>query len=404
MAPNATEGLAALRKYEPEIVLLDMRLPDVHGIEVLKEIVQHSPSLPVVVISAYADFQTAIDAMKNGAREFLLKPVQLDLLAHTLRKVRETLALRRRVSDLSSQLRERYLSSSLLGDSQPMREVYAKISKVVDSNVNVLVRGESGTGKELVARAVHFNGPRSAGPFVAINLAAVPATLIESELFGHEKGAFTGAITRRRGKFEEAKGGTLFLDEIGDLAPASQAKLLRVLQERTIYRLGGGEAISIDVRVIAATHRNLETMIASGEFREDLYFRLNVFPIVLPPLRDRSGDIDILAATFIKRGAEREKKKIVAISPDAMERLRRAPWPGNIRELENAIDLAVVNCEGDTIRIEDLPPTLPVVGRSAVTETRPAVASAQVAAAESALPIESLAQTERRAIEKVILQ
>jgi len=354
---TAESGEQALRLMEDsdlDLVLTDMKMPRMDGIELLSRIKEVQPHLPVIMMTAFATVDKAVEAMKKGAFDYITKPFENEELMLTIRKALDMNRLVRENRELTKALRERYGFGNIIGKSKSMLNIYRVIEKVSETRANVLITGESGTGKELIARAIHFNSPRSKGPFVAVNCSALAETLLESELFGHEKGAFTGAHATRKGRFELSSGGTLFLDEIGEMSPNLQAKLLRVLQERTIERVGGSETIAVDVRVIAATNRDLKQEVTAGRFRDDLFYRLNVVHIHLPPLRDRPDDLPALAAHFIKKFSQENKRPDLKISPAALRRIYAYSWPGNVRELENAIERAVILCSGDTIEPEDL--------------------------------------------------
>jgi DNA-binding NtrC family response regulator len=349
---SGEEALQRLAVERPDVVLLDVKLPGMEGLEILQRIKALDRAVPVILLTAYGTTETAITAMKLGAYDYLLKPVDIATLRGLIMK-----ALRLR--DLAGQvdtppLPEAVQGSSLLGQSPAMQDLYKMIGRVAPTDMTVLLSGESGTGKELVARAIHQHSLRAEGPWVALNCAAIPELLLESELFGHEKGAFTGAAERKLGSFQEASGGTLFLDEAGELPPRVQAKLLRALQEREIRRLGGRESIAIDVRIIAATNKNLEAAIARGEFREDLYYRLNVVHLHLPPLRARREDIPLLARYFLMRYSRDLEHSVGGFAPDALDALLTHPWPGNVRELENTIQHALMACRGYLITRDDL--------------------------------------------------
>jgi len=374
-ASNGEACLKMVREEAPDLVLLDIQMPGIDGIETLRRIKEEDPKLPVVMLSAHGTVERAVTSMKLGAHDFVEKPFAIDRLLVTVKNVLMASSLEREVDRLKSELKERYQFANVIGASGVMQEVFRSVEKVIDSNVTVLLQGESGTGKELIARAIHYEGRRSSKPFVAVNCTALPESLLESELFGHEKGAFTGAVGRRIGKFEQANGGTVFLDEISDMSPAMQAKVLRVLQEREFERVGGSEMIRVDVRVISATNKDLEEEVKKGKFREDLYYRLAVFPIKLPPLRERKEDIPLLAAFFLKKYSEQEGKHIEAISPDALELLMAYHWPGNVRELENAIERAVVIATTNEIAPKDLPVAVRSLGEKKLYESDNTLAS-----------------------------
>ncbi|RKY93164.1 hypothetical protein DRQ15_00015 [candidate division KSB1 bacterium] len=336
------------------LVITDLKMPGKDGLQVLEEVKSQSPDTDVILMTAYATAQTAVEAMKKGAYDYLIKPFDMEELKLKVRHIFEKKNLKRENIGLKQILKEKYSFENIIGSSGKMQEVFRLVEKVCTEDTTVLIRGESGTGKELIAIAIHQNSPRVNKPFVAVNCAAIPENLLESELFGYEKGAFTGADKRKLGRFELAGEGTIFLDEIGDFSPALQAKLLRVLQTRQIERLGGTESIPIKARVIAATHQNLEELLKQGSFREDLYYRINVFPIFLPPLRERTEDIPALVEHFLKKYGKPQTQ----ITPEALKILIKYPWPGNVRELENVIERAIILSEGDKIRPEDLPPHL----------------------------------------------
>ncbi len=338
-----------LLHHNPAIVLSDLRLPEGDGFGVLRASKEFDSDIPVIVMTAYGSIEDAVAAMKEGALDFLAKPVDPDHLALLVARALEQ---RRMVTEnllLKEELAVRRGAPQLVGDDASLRKVFAGLQRAAATDTTVLLEGESGTGKELFARSLHALSPRMDAPFVAINCAAIPENLLETELFGHEKGAFTGAVARKPGKFEMAHRGTLFLDEIGDLPLALQAKILRALEERRFERVGGTASVQVDVRLVAATNRGLRAAVAARRFREDLFFRLSVFPITVPPLRDRPGDIPILARYFVDRFCRDMKKKPLTLSPAALEQLVSYRWPGNVRELQNCIERAVILTEGDAI-------------------------------------------------------
>ena len=356
---SGPEALQLLHLQSIDLVLLDMLMPYMHGLETLKRIKELHPSLPIIVLTADSEVNDAVEAMKLGAYDYLTKPVDWERLKIVIRNALLTGSLKAEISRLRTELKETFGFENVIGISPRMREVFESVERILDSDVTVSLRGESGTGKELLARAIHFNGPRKDKPFVAVNCAAIPETLLESELFGHEKGAFTGAISTRPGKFEQAEGGTIFLDEIGEMSPATQVKILRILQERRFERVGGTKSIEVDVRIITATNKNLEEEMKKGNFREDLYYRINVYPIVIPPLRERKEDIPVLASFFIRKFNETgPHHKVTGISSKSMEYLLNYHWPGNVRELENVIRRAILNARNGLIMPEHLPITL----------------------------------------------
>jgi len=349
---DAMRRLAEGRRYFA--VVTDLRLPGADGISVLKQARESDPDCPVIVMTAYGTIENAVEAMKLGAFDFIQKPLDVDHLLLLLRRCREHRELRYENLLLKEEFQTRYGLPAIVGESAPIVDVSQAIQRVAPTDSTVLLQGESGTGKELFARAIHQLSARRNRPFVAINCAAIPDTLIENELFGHEKGSFTGASARQLGKFELADSGTIFLDEIGDLGAAVQSKLLRVLQERSFERIGGTSPIDVDVRVICATNRNLADDVKSGRFREDLFFRVNVFPVTIPPLRARKDDIVALSDFFLKRLARELGKPSLKMSDAAREALRAYEWPGNIRELENCLERAAILCDADTIELRDL--------------------------------------------------
>jgi len=358
---GAGTGEAALERLRAgpfELVLTDLKLPDTDGIEILRVARELHPETVVILITAYGTIESAIEAMRAGAYDYVTKPFRATEILQVVGKALERVRLRREVSQLRQAVEERFGFASLVGKSPKMQEVYTHIGKVAAARGTVLIQGESGTGKELAAKAIHFNGPRKSGPFVVIDCGAIPETLQESELFGHEKGAFTGAIATKKGLFEEAHGGTLFLDEVAELAPALQTKLLRALQDGEIRRVGGTKTLHVDARVIAATNRNLAAEVREGAFREDLFFRLNVFPIFLPPLRERQEDIPLLVDHFLDRLAQDGGNPLKRLSPEVLRAMMAYPWPGNVRELEHAIERAALLSEGEEIAPRDLPPEI----------------------------------------------
>ncbi len=349
---TSASGAAALERLQQrpfDLVITDLKMPGMDGIEVLKAIRVLQPDTPVVLITGYATVDTAVEAMKAGAVEYIAKPFTPAAL---LEKAREILGNTPPRTKGGEPVRNRL--DDLVGASDPMQRVYQRILRVAPTDSTVLITGESGTGKELVARAIHRNSPRAGRPFVAVDCTALVETLLESELFGHVKGSFTGATHSKAGLFQVADGGTLFLDEVANISPAIQAKLLRVVQERMILPVGGEQPVPVDIRLVAATNRNLKAMVEAGTFREDLFFRLNIIPIELPPLRERAGDIAVLANHFLSKYADETGRSVRGFSPDAIERLESHGFPGNVRELENAVERAVVLCEQDWIRAKDL--------------------------------------------------
>jgi DNA-binding NtrC family response regulator len=363
-APGGKEGLDQLAEHGADLVITDLKMARVDGMEVLQQVKRSAPDTEVLVITGYGTIETAVEAMKLGAADFLTKPfspeefaVKVERLltqrAERAKLLKENVALRVENTYLKGETEARY--GRIVGDSPAMRQVFRFIDRVAHSDSTVMIYGESGTGKELVARAIHAGSHRAEGPFVRVNCGALSEGLLDSELFGHEKGAFTGAERKRRGRFELADGGTLFLDEISTVSPATQVRLLRVLQERELERVGGEETIEVDVRIIAATNTPAEVLLGHAGFREDLYYRLHVVPITLPPLRDRVGDIAPLVEHFIDKLRRRTNSPVTAVSERALARLRSYPWPGNVRELENVVERALVLSDSELLGAEDLP-------------------------------------------------
>lgn len=346
-------AVAALKTTEPDALITDIRMPGMDGFELLKRVQATHPDLPVIIITAHSDLEAAVSAYQSGAFEYLPKPFDIDEAVALARRACETRKQQSRNADLPPSKDE-----TMLGESQAMQEVFRIIGRLSQSNINVLINGESGTGKELVAQALHKHSPRAKQPFIALNTAAIPRDLLESELFGHEKGAFTGAHAQRRGRFEQADGGTLFLDEIGDMPSELQTRLLRVLADGVFYRVGGRDAVQVDVRIVAATHQNLERRVSEGLFREDLFHRLNVIRIQIPPLRERQEDIPLLTQYFLEQASKELTVEPKNIQPDAMNMLVKASWPGNVRQLQNTCRWLMIMAAGREIMPEDLPPDL----------------------------------------------
>jgi DNA-binding NtrC family response regulator len=364
-ANDGPEGIDIFRKEDPDLVLLDIVLPGTDGLAVLQMLRTERKSTPVIMLTGTKSVKTAVDAMKLGAADYLSKPFDVDELRIVIDRVLNSSDLQQEVTQLRAQVAKRYAFHNLIGKSQGMQEIYSKIEQVADSRTTVLITGESGTGKELVAKALHYNSSRRERPFIALNCAALPETLIESELFGHEKGSFTDATARRVGQFELANTGTLFLDEIGDLSPITQAKLLRVIQEREFTRIGGVQSIKVDVRIVAATNKNLDDLVRKGLFREDLYYRINVISLYLPPLRERAEDIPLIADHFLEKRLEEAQRPPIEFGKEALELLGRYPWPGNVRELENFVEQAFIwSQHAPEITPEHLPTTMKSTSRS----------------------------------------
>jgi len=353
-AESGPNALNLLSDKGADVAITDMRMPEMDGLTLLNELKKFFPEMSVIIVTAFATVESAVTAMKAGAYDYLIKPINLEQLSMVLKKIEDTQNLLTENQYLKRKLETAEGFPELIGKSKQFNKILSDIKMVAGSDSTVLIRGESGTGKELVAKAIHDNSPRKDGPFMAVNCAALPETLLESELFGYEKGAFTGANKRRLGRFELADKGTLFLDEIGDLSMPMQVKLLRVLESKTFERLGSSEPIKVDIRVITATNRDLEAKVQDGSFREDLFYRLNVIPIILPPLRERRDDILVLADHFIRKFAAQTGKEIEGLSDDAREMLQAHNWPGNVRELENAIERAVVMSNSSVIDKDSL--------------------------------------------------
>ena len=394
-ASSGSAGIAYVAKHQVDVVLTDFRMPDKSGLEVLEAIKTLNPTVDVVLMTAYGTIETAVEAMKTGAFDYLTKPIDLDELELLLIKILEHRSLVSENKRLRKQLAERYQLHNLIYQSCEMAEVVSTAARIASTRTTVLISGESGTGKEILAKAIHYASPRKDRTMVAVNCAALSHTLLESELFGHEKGSFTGADRQHIGRFEQAHRSSLFLDEVGDTPLATQVKILRVLQERTIERIGGIQPIEIDVRLIAATHRPLEQMIEEGAFREDLYYRLNVVTIAIPPLRERRDDIPLLIDRFLTRFSEENDRGKMQLSKEAYDLLMKYDYPGNIRELENIVEQAVVLTRGNVVTMADLPSTV----RQLPLENKPAFPSLhgsfaeQVAAFEQELIRQALAET-----------
>jgi DNA-binding NtrC family response regulator len=354
----STDGEKAISMIERkcyDIILTDLMMPNIDGMEVLKYVTQHSRESICMILTGYGTIKNAVEAVKLGAFDYLTKPIKMDEILITLKRALEFRDLKRENQNLKNQLKKKYKFENIIGDSEKMHQIFETIEKVADTDSTILILGESGTGKELIAKAIHYNSYRREGPFIPVNCAAIPSELLESELFGHEKGAFTNAIRTRIGRFELANGGTVFLDEIGDMSPNLQSKLLRVLQERQFERIGGVKTVKIDIRIIAATHQDLKVAVEQGKFRQDLYYRLNVIPIRVPPLRERKSDIPLLVHHFLNHFNRSKKRKIQGIHNEALNRLMEYHWLGNVRELENIIERIVILTNNDSITVQDLP-------------------------------------------------
>jgi DNA-binding NtrC family response regulator len=352
---NGEKGIDYVLRNVVDIVLTDFRMPGLSGLDVLKKIKEINPEIDVVIVTAFGNVQDAVDLMKLGAYDYLTKPVDLDELDSILERLKEKRYLQSENKMLKQQLEEKYRFDSIISQSSEMESALSTVARVANSKATVLVRGDSGTGKELISKAIHYSGNRKEKPFITVNISALSETLLESELFGHEKGSFTGAVSNKLGKFELADEGTIFIDEIGEIPLPLQVKLLRVLQFGEIEKVGDNSIKKIDVRIIAATHRNLEEMISKGEFREDLYYRINVIQIWLAPLKKRKTDIPLLVDHFINKYKKENNKEILGLTKEALDKLMKYDFPGNVRELENIIERAVVLCRGEYITVNDLP-------------------------------------------------
>lgn len=362
-APNGAAGIRELERKYFDLVLTDLVMPDVDGMEVLHHVVSTSPKAICIILTGHGTIKSSVEAIKKGAFDYITKPITADELLVVIEKALKFRNLEEENIRLKKELQQTYGYDNLVGTSNAIKNIYDLIEKVADTDGTVLISGASGTGKELIARAIHYNSSRCDRPLVVINCGAIPEELLESELFGHEKGAFTGAYKSRIGRFEMANGGTIFLDEIGEMSPALQVKLLRVLQEKKFERVGGTKTIHVDVRIIAATNKNLTTAINKGKFREDLYYRLNVIPMKVPPLKQRKSDIPLLIDHFLKKFQKGAKKKITGFSPEVMDAMLKYDWPGNVRELENVIKRLTILCDDEVVTVDDLPEHIPHKGR-----------------------------------------
>ncbi len=391
-ADDGDQVLDIIDEHQIDIILLDMKMARMDGLATLTALKEAGNLVPVIVITAFSSVETAVVAMRRGAFDYVTKPIDTDELEIVIAKALHVEDLKQENKQLKERLHQHFSFTNIIGQSKAMQDMFATLSMVAPSDATVLIGGESGTGKELIAGAIHENSLRKDKPFIKVNCAALHDNLLESELFGHEKGAFTGASEQRKGRFEQAHNGTLFLDEIGDMTLPTQAKILRVLQEGELERLGGSKVIKVDVRLLVASHRDLAAMVKSGDFRQDLFFRLCVIPVVLPPLRDRTSDIPDLSHFFLKRYTEKNKKDIRSIHPLSLNILMQHDWPGNIRELENCMERAVILCHGEQITPAELPPQL----QPKTTQT------------ETSLPVSSngltLRDMEREMIKNVLAQ
>ena len=379
-AADGFKAIPRLAEESPDLVLTDLKMPGMDGLELLAKIRADDPERAVVVMTAHGSVESAVRAMRAGATDYLTKPLNFDELLIVVERALERQRLRAEAGQLRERLRERHVIKNLLGTSAAVANLVDTTLQVAPTRANVLIEGESGTGKELIAAAIHEHSQRASGPFVKLHCAALAETLLESELFGHEKGAFTGALARRDGRFQQAHGGTLFLDEIGEISPSIQVKLLRFLQEHEFERVGGNQTIRVDVRVVAATNRDLLQQVREGKFREDLYYRLNVVSLRTPALRERREDVPLLAMHFLRRFAKENGRTITGFDDEALRALSAYPWPGNVRELENAVERAVVCCRTETIQAKDLPSLVAAIAAS--DGDAPAVPGASMAAIE----------------------
>lgn len=376
LAKNAEEAFRQIDSHIPDVILLDIILPDMDGLKVLERLKQTLPDQIVIMITATKTVKTAVEAMKLGAYDYITKPFDVDELRLIVNRALSTRALKEENQRLWMEVDRSFGFDNIVGKSKGMKEIFKMVKQVADTRSTVLIMGESGTGKELISRAIHYHSPRKNHPFVTINCAAIPETLIESELFGHEKGAFTNAIEKKPGRFEAAHQGTLFLDEIGELSLMTQAKILRFLEEKEFNRVGGSKTIKVDVRLITATNKDLPQLIKKGQFREDLYYRINVVPIVLPPLRERREDIPLLVDNFTKKFSEENQKKLKGVSKEALELMVSYEWPGNVRELENLIERVIALTNNEYIQPDELP--LPIINQSKTNGLRESVLSGQI--------------------------
>jgi len=354
-ADDGTKAVEKAKERPFDLIVMDVRMAEMSGIEALKVIKKYNPAIPILIMTAYSSVESAVEALKAGAYDYLTKPLDFDVLKLTLERALDHTSLRVENIELKKKLRSSHDLTNIIGKSQPMKDLNEMVAMVAPSEATALITGESGTGKELIARSIHYNSGRKEGPLVTVNCAALTETLLESELFGHEKGAFTGADRRREGRFMQANKGTIFLDEIGEMSSVMQAKLLRVIQDREIQRVGSDFTLKVDVRILAATNRDLQEDVSVGKFREDLYYRLNVVTLRIPPLKERVEDIPLLAQHFLERYARKNKKRIKGFTPLAMDMFLKYDWPGNVRELENAVERAVILGPGDYITEKELP-------------------------------------------------
>ena len=390
---DGTGAVERVQQGPVDLILMDVRMARMSGIDALKEIKAYNPAIPIIIMTAYSSVASAVEALKAGAYDYLIKPLDFDALKISIARAREHAGLKAENRQLKAKLGAGFHADNIIGRSPAMKALLDTLAMAAPAEATVLIAGESGTGKELIARSIHFNSPRRDHPLVVVNCAAIAETLLESELFGHEKGAFTGADRTRPGRFEQADGGTLFLDEVSETSPTMQAKLLRAIQEREVQRVGGRQTLHVDVRILAATNRDLTKEVAEGRFREDLFYRLNVITLEVPPLRRRSDDIPLLAQHFLERYAAKNRKTVKGFSPQAMDLLLKHEWPGNVRELENAVERAVILMTGDYITEKELPVTIAAAEEK--NDVDQAQGAAEAAAAAGDRPLEEI---EREAI------
>ncbi|OGP92314.1 MAG: two-component system response regulator [Deltaproteobacteria bacterium RBG_16_54_18] len=398
-AIDGEEAIAKVAERNVDLILMDIRMPRLDGMEALLRIKRANPAIPVIMMTAYGSIDSAVKALQAGATDYLTKPLDSNELIVKVHKALRYHQLEEENVLYREQLGIRFDFSRIIGKSARMRELFDMLATVAPTEATVLLLGESGTGKEIIANAIHQNSPRRERPYIKVNCAALPETLLESELFGHEKGAFTGAIEKKKGRFERADGGTIFLDEIGEMSLTTQTKILRVLQEREFEPVGGTKTIKVDVRIIAATNKNLEDEVKRGKFREDLYYRINVVPITIPPLRERAEDVPLLAAHFLRLYGEKNKRMLKGFADGVMDALMRYDWPGNVRELENIVERTVIMSRGDTITFADLPPAIAGAQGTAI-QTSPAISLKDV---ERETIIKALQQTEGNRTKAAVL-
>jgi two-component system response regulator HydG len=392
-ADDGVTAVEAVKKEFYDLILMDVRMAHMSGIDALKETKRISPGIPALIMTAFASIETAVEALKSGAYDYITKPLDIEKLKRSIASELEHSDLKQEVAILKERIGDKFDLSNIIGKSKRMREVFELLAMAAPSDAAVLIQGESGTGKELIANAIHQNSPRASNPLIKVNCAALPESLLESELFGHERGAFTGAVSMRKGRFELADGGSIFLDEISEMDPAMQAKLLRVTQEREFERVGGMKTIEADVRIISATNKDLEQEIREGRFREDLFYRLNVISVPLPPLRERKEDITLLAEHFLSIYSEKNRRLMKGFHPKALDLLMRYDWPGNIRELENTIERSVIMARGDHISPADLPVNIQALGGELEDDNTGVLPGWSMREVEKDLIIKTLEQT-----------